>query len=149
MGDIAAHPLTVLEGLLTAVNDHDVEGLAACFAESYVNETPAHPGRGFTGREQVRRNWRQIFERVPDVHAHVVRTALQGRALWTEWEMSGTRADALDFLMRGVIIFEVTGSLITSARFYLEPVEDTTGDVNQAVRRVVGNTADHHSKETS
>lgn len=52
--------------------------------------------------------------------------------------MSGTRRDGTAFLMRGVIIFGVVEATVTSARFYLEPVEDTSGDVNAAVNRAVG-----------
>jgi hypothetical protein len=40
--------------------------------------------------------------------------------------------------MAGVIIFGVEGDHIVSARFYLEPVEVSSGDVDAAVRRVVG-----------
>jgi hypothetical protein len=40
--------------------------------------------------------------------------------------------------MRGVVIFRVAEELISSARFYLEPVEDATGDVNAAVSSVLG-----------
>ncbi|RDV08567.1 nuclear transport factor 2 family protein [Arthrobacter sp. RT-1] len=132
----------VLEQLLQSVNGHELDKLVSCFADDYVNETPAHPHRGFRGREQVRRNWTDIFARVPDVHAEVRRSALQDDALWTEWEMSGTRIDGAAFLMRGVVIFAVTGGSISSARFYLEPVEEISGDVNAAVSRVVGNAAE-------
>jgi ketosteroid isomerase-like protein len=50
----------VIERLVAATNAHDLNRLVECFAESYVNETPAHPGRGFRGRQQVRRNWATI-----------------------------------------------------------------------------------------
>ena len=65
-------PEAMVERLVRATNDHDVDALAACFAEDYENETPVHPARGFRGREQVRRNWEQIFAFVPDVRAEVV-----------------------------------------------------------------------------
>lgn len=131
-------PVRLLERLLESVNGHDLEGLTTCFADGYVNETPTHPPRGFRGRDQVRRNWTQIFGTVPDIRASVPRTAVDGQTLWTEWEMSGTRTDGGPFLMRGVVIFDINGTLISSARFYLEPVEDTSGDVNEGVSRVVG-----------
>jgi hypothetical protein len=35
--------------------------------------------------------------------------------------------------MVGVIIFGIRGDQIVSARFYLEPVESASGDVNAAV----------------
>jgi hypothetical protein len=37
-----------------------------------------------------------------------------------------------------VIIFGVRGDLIASARFYLEPVDDSVADVNAAVGQVTG-----------
>ena len=141
-------PARVLGRLLESVNGHDLKGLATCFADDYVNETPAHPSRGFQGRDQVRRNWTQIFGLVPDIRARVPRTATDGQTLWTEWEMSGTREDGGPFLMRGVVIFGITGPVITSARFYLEPVEESSGDVNEAVSRAVGGHARRNRKET-
>lgn len=130
--------MVTLERLLAAVNAHDLDGLVSCFAEDYVNETPAHPQRGFRGNEQVRRNWTRILAGVPDIRARVPRTAVDGDTAWTEWELAGTRTDGAAFLMRGVVIFEVRGATITSARFYLEPVEQASGDVDAHTRRVAG-----------
>ncbi len=130
----------VLERLLRAVNEHDLEGMVACFADEYVNETPVHPLRGFTGNEQVRRNWRQIFGGVPDLCADMPRQIVDGDTAWTEWEMSGNRVDGLVFLIRGVVIFRIADDAIASARFYLEPVEETSGDVDVHTIRVAGPT---------
>lgn len=124
----------VIERLLNATNDHDIDALVGCFAPGYVNETPAHPVRGFTGDEQVRRNWTQIFAAVPDLVAKVTGWAEGSSTVWTEWQMRGTRGDGTPHLMRGVIIFTVAEDRIASARFYLEPVETSSGDVNAAVR---------------
>jgi hypothetical protein len=70
-----------------------------------------------------------------------------GDTVWTEWDISGTRGDGASFLMRGVVIFSVTNAAITSARFYLEPVEEASGDVNAHTHRVVGTTATAHVEE--
>jgi ketosteroid isomerase-like protein len=133
--------MEVLQRLVQAVNAHDLEGLVSCFSEGFCNETPAHPPRSFRGVEQVRRNWTQIFAGVPDIKAQVPRTALDGGTAWTEWELSGTRTDGADFLMRGVVIFGLSKAEITSARFYLEPVEESSGDVNAHAARVAGTVA--------
>ena len=130
----------VLQRLLRAMNAHDLDGMVACFADDYVNETPAHPQRGFRGSAQVRTNWTQILAGVPDLRARVPRSAVDGGTLWTEWDITGTRPDGTAFLMRGVVIFGVTDQAITSARFYLEPVEETSGDVDAHTHRVVGTT---------
>jgi hypothetical protein len=39
--------------------------------------------------------------------------------------------------MRGVVIFGVEGGLVSWARFYLEPVQDGSGDVDEAVQSQV------------
>jgi ketosteroid isomerase-like protein len=134
-------PAVVVQRLLEAVNAHDLEAIVAVFADDYRNETPAHPQRGFRGNEQVRRNWAQLFAGVPDLVARLPRMVVDGDRVWTEWDISGTRSDGAAFGMRGVVIFGVTGGAIASARFYLEPVEETSGDVDAHTRRVVGATA--------
>jgi len=127
-----------LDRFVRALNNHDLEAMVACFADDYVNHTPAHPARGFVGREQVRSNWSQIFAGVADVHARLARTAVDGETVWSEWEFTGTRADSAPFLMRGVVIFEIPAEAIAAAAFYLEPVEDLGVGPDQAVRDVVG-----------
>jgi len=127
-------PGALVERLCQAANDHDLDALTRCFARDYRNETPAHPARGFQGRGQVRRNWEQIFAGVPDIRAEV-RWIADDRTAWSEWEMRGTRRDGASHVTRGVVIFGVESSEFTWAHFYLEPVEEGGGDVNDAVRR--------------
>jgi ketosteroid isomerase-like protein len=147
MNPTGQDPAVVVERLLEAVNAHDLEAMVACFADDYRNETPAHPQRGFRGNQQVRRNWTQIFAGVPDLRARLPRMTVEGDTVWTEWDIAGTRPDGAVFLMRGVVIFGVTDAAITSARFYLEPVEEASGDVNAHTHRVVGTTAPAHVEE--
>src|SRR3954451_23178732 len=85
----------VVRRLQAAINDHDLDALVACFAPNYRNETPVHPGRSFTGSEQVRRNWTQILAAVPDLHAEIVRRSDAAGGAWVEWEWFGTRVDAV------------------------------------------------------
>ena len=132
----------MLQRLVQATNEHDLDSLVDCFAPDYRNETPVHPARGFQGREQVRKNWERIFAFVPDVTADVVRSAADGETIWSEWEMRGTRRDGSAHLMRGVIIFDVHDGQARWARFYLEPVDDDAGDVDDAVQRQVVRDAD-------
>ena len=131
-----APSVKVIEELVAATNARDLDRLVDCFSPSYVNVTPAHPARGFTGREQVRRNWTSIFAAVPDIVTRVVASIDTDGQLWTEWEMSGTRTDGTSHAMAGVIIFGVEQGHIVSARFYLEPVETLSGDADAAVGRL-------------
>ena len=127
-----------LTRLLAATNAHDVGRIEACFAEEYVNVTPCHPARGFTGRGQVRRNWTAILGAVPDLEAEVVDFAVDGPRVWSEWEMRGTRRDGSSHLMRGVLVFTVTDGLATRLRFFMEPVDDSPVDADHAVARLTG-----------
>lgn len=130
-------PAAMVRRLHQATNQHDLEALVGCFAEDYRNETPAHPERGFTGKEQVRANWTQIFAGIPDLTCEVLGCVVDGDTIWSEWEHRGRRRDGTIHLMRGVVIFGVAEGLAAWARFYLEPVQQDAGTVSQAVRRQV------------
>jgi ketosteroid isomerase-like protein len=128
----------VLERLVDAVNRRDLDALVECFADGYVNETPAHPARSFVGREQVRRNWTAIFAGLPDVTASVLRSTTDARTVWSEWHMRGTRADGATHEMAGVVLFGIDDDDRAAwGRFYLEPVEQGGVDVDGAIRRTV------------
>jgi ketosteroid isomerase-like protein len=127
-----------LARVLEATNAHDVERIVGCFTPDYVNETPCHPARGFTGNQQVRRNWTTILGGVPDLTATVVGEVVDGDTVWSEWEMSGTRRDGAPHLMRGVMIFQVDGDMATHCRFYLEPVVEDEMSADDVVARLTG-----------
>jgi hypothetical protein len=135
---MGTEPRAVANKLLEAVNAHDLDALSGCFAADFVNETPAHPSRSFSGAAQVRRNWAAIFAGVPDLHAEVVADAVDGDTVWTEWRMDGHRRDGLKHHMRGVIVFTVTGDVMSAARFYLEQVDFSQTDVSSAIAHTIG-----------
>ena len=56
------------ERLLQAWNTRDIERLVALFADTYISDQPAHPGRSFTGSAQVRANWTGVFDGVPELY---------------------------------------------------------------------------------
>lgn len=129
---VDAHAL--LARLQDATNARDLEAVVGCFTAAYRNETPAHPARGFVGAAQVRTNWQQIFTFVPDLTARVLAKAVNGDVVWSEWEMSGTRLDGTPHHLRGVIIFGLEQGQAAWARFYLEPVDQSAMNVDDAVR---------------
>jgi ketosteroid isomerase-like protein len=127
----------VLRRLVTATNEHDLEGLVSCFAPDYVLTMPAHPARDFVGNEQVRRNWSAFFTGILDIRFEITGVAVRGNEYWTESEMTGTRRDGLAHHMRGVAIFTVAGDLIRACRFYLEPVDESGEGIQAAVDQTV------------
>jgi hypothetical protein len=52
--------------------------------------------------------------------------------------MSGTRRDGQRHLMRGVFVFGVADGLIRTGRMFLEPVDESTANMDAAVQRQLG-----------
>jgi ketosteroid isomerase-like protein len=130
-------PRIVVSRLAEATNGHDLDALVACFADDVVSDQPAHPGRRFQGKAQLRSNWEQILGGVPDVRIHPLSVVVEGDRAWCEWRFDGTRRDGAPFAMRGVTILSVREDLIERVTFYMEPVDRSDEDVSEAVRQAV------------
>lgn len=127
----------VVERLTAALNRHDLEGAVALLHEDYRSEQPAHPGRAFVGRQQMRANWAAMFAGIPDFQAEQTRSVRDGDTVWSEWRWTGTRADGEPFEVRGVTLFEVRDDLISAGTLYLEDVEQA-GSIEDAVQALSG-----------
>ena len=124
--------------LVEAANAHDLDAMTDSFAPEFVNETPAHPERNFHGRDQVRRNWSQIFRAVPSIRIDALRWAVDAEDLvWVEWDFSGTFVDGSPHRMRGVSIFVIEQDRLARVRFYLEPVQTDGVTAETAVQHVM------------
>ena len=135
----ATNGTIVLERLIEAVNQHDLEALVGQFAADVRSDTPAHPARSFVGREQVRRNWGQIFGSIGDLEARLLDSTPSRRdggapTEWAEIAFDGHRPDGAPWRMRGVTVNEVVDDRIVALRFYLEPVDDAPVGPDAAVR---------------
>jgi len=126
-----------LERLCAATNAHDIDALVSLFHQDYASTMPVHPSRSFVGRDQVRRNWTQIFAAVPDIEVEVLQWTADGDRIWSEWEMRGTRTDGAEHLMRGVMIFTVVDERAEALRFYVEPVDREQHDTDETVRQLL------------
>jgi ketosteroid isomerase-like protein len=118
------------------MNRHDLEAFLDCIAPDYRSQQPAHPQRGFGGREQVEKNWSALFDGIPDFHAELLATATDGETSWAEWHWTGTRAGAAPLDMRGVTLFAVENGRIVSGRLYMEEVEQAGEEIDETVRRL-------------
>ena len=125
----------VLERLRDAQNRHDLDAFVACFDPQYRSEQPLHPDRTFVGREQVHKNWAEVFAGVPDFQAELLRWADRGDTGWAEWHWHGNRTDGTSLDMRGVTIFGIREDRIVWGRLYLEDVEGGQG-IDQAVQHM-------------
>lgn len=128
----------VIDRLVVALNAHDLDAAVGLIHEDYRSEQPAHPGRAFVGRAQMRANWQAMFAGIPDFHADLCLSVHDGETAWSEWCWSGTRTDGRSFEVRGVTLFEIAGDQIVAGRLYLEDVERDGAGIEQAVETLSG-----------
>jgi|SRR5215210_2214720 hypothetical protein len=129
---------TVLERLRDALNGRDVDAMLECFDPDYNSEQPAHPNRGFGGKEQVRKNWSGMFESFPDFEAELLRHSFDGDVAWSEWYWSAT-----GLTMAGIILMGVKGDRISWARLYMETVEEAGQNIDEAMKTITGRDQDN------
>ena len=72
----------VINRLVKAMNLHDLSAAAALFHPDYRSSQPAHPGRTFTGREQMRANWAANKPKLKACRAEVKAKGLAGDDRW-------------------------------------------------------------------
>jgi hypothetical protein len=82
---------------------------------------PAQQEEETTGLEAVRAKWEEIFNLYPDFRADLLRQAIEGNVIWSEWRWYGQRADGQDgrFEQMGVILFGVEEGLLAWSRSYM------------------------------
>jgi ketosteroid isomerase-like protein len=131
-------PRAVLERLTAAQNAHNLEAMLGCFHEGYRSEQPLFPARTFQGIDQVRANWSALLEAVPDFHAQIVRSAVNGDTVFVEIHWTGTKADGTPLEERGVMIVGIREDRIAWGRLYVDEVEREGADIDAVVRRMAG-----------
>lgn len=128
----------VIDRMVVAMNAHDLDAAAGLFHRDYRSEQPAHPGRAFVGRAQMRANWQAMFAGIPDFHAELCRSVEHGDTTWSEWRWSGTRTDGQPFEVRGITLFEISRDQIVAGRLYMEDVERDDPGIEQVVESLSG-----------
>lgn len=126
-------PLAVIERIRRATNAHDLDALGECFDLNYQSEQPMRPDRAFRGREQMRKNWAQIFAAIPDIQADVLRTAVDGNVVWAEWSMRGTGPNGVPSHTAMVTIGGIEHEQVVWVRLFMDEVR-TGEDIDTAVR---------------
>ena len=122
---------TMLERLHTAMNQHDLEAMLECFDPDYRSEQPLHPNRGFSGKEQVRKNWSRMLDSFPDFEAQLLGHVSSEGTVWSEWRWSATGLN-----MTGVTLLGVDEDRIVWGRLYMEPVEEGGEDIDESVHSI-------------
>jgi len=125
----------MMERLLAAMNAHDIDAFVACFAPDYRSEQPSHPGRDFSGDEQVRENWTGVFAGVPDFHAELLASATTADGVEIgEWRWEGTHVDGSPFAMRGMTVMGIEDGRVAWGRLYMELMEQDGAGIEQMVQ---------------
>jgi hypothetical protein len=125
----------MMDRLLAAMNAHDIDAFVACFAPDYRSEQPAHPGRAFSGDEQVRANWTGVFAGIPDFHAELLASATTAEGVEIgEWRWEGTHVDGAPFAMRGVTVMGIEDGRLAWGRLYMEVIEQDGAGIEQMVQ---------------
>ena len=125
----------MMDRLLAAMNAHDIDAFVACFAPDYRSEQPAHPGRAFSGDEQVRANWTGVFAGIPDFHAELLASATTAEGVEIgEWRWEGTHVDGAPFAMRGVTVMGIEDGRVAWGRLYMELMEQDGAGIEQMVQ---------------
>jgi ketosteroid isomerase-like protein len=133
-----ADPQALIDRLTAAQNAHDLEAMLACFHEDYQSEQPIFPARTFRGIDQVRANWSALLQSVPDFHAEILRSAVDGDTIFVEIHWTGTKSDGSPLEERGVVIMGIRADRIAWGRLYAEEVEREGADIDAVVRRMAG-----------
>src|SRR5437764_13142180 len=88
--------------LRDAMNAHDTERMAKLFVPEFRSDQPAHPNRGYVGRDTTAAIWGDLFRTVPDLTSEVVAEVSDGATVWAEWHGRGHHAAGSLVAMRGV-----------------------------------------------
>jgi hypothetical protein len=128
----------VIERLAGALNAHDLQAAALLLHSDYRSEQPAHPGRNFVGRAQMRANWEAMLAGITDLRADIRRSVHDGNTTWTEWHWWGTRSDGQTFDMRGVTLFDIAADQIVAGRLFMEEVEQDGAGIEHVVKDLSG-----------
>jgi len=116
-----------LDRLRDAIDSGDAAKVAGCFTADFRAELPQHPERNFVGTKQVRANWTAIFNSSPHLAARVLRTAVNGAEIWSEWEMSDLDKPGAPVVFAGPVILTTRDGKINWVRFYLDPIGPLPG----------------------
>jgi ketosteroid isomerase-like protein len=123
--------------LLDAMNAHDADRMAAHFTPDYRSEQPAHPNRGYNGRDTLTEIWAELFRAVPDLKGEVVAQVADGESVWVEWRWHGHHADGSLFDMRGIGVAQLDhDGRIAAQRLYGELVEHDGPGIEESERQL-------------
>ena len=113
-------PKRLLERFHTAINTRDLTNLVHLLQVDFEYFDLFRPENNSTGLEAARTRWDGLFNRYPNFQADLVRQAIEGNTIWTEWRWrGGPSGNENGFKQVGVVIFGVEQGLLAWARLFM------------------------------
>ena len=97
-----------LQSFADAFNAHDVKVIMSHMTDDCVFEASAGPdfnGEKFTGKEQVKKSFENVFATFPDAHWGNPIHFILGERGFTEWIFTGTKSDGTKVEVTGCDLF--------------------------------------------
>ena len=97
-----------LQSFADAFNAHDVKTIMSHMTDDCVFEASAGPdfnGEKFTGQEEVKKAFENVFEIFPDAHWDNARHFIVGNRGFSEWIFTGTKSDSAKIEVTGCDLF--------------------------------------------
>jgi steroid delta-isomerase-like uncharacterized protein len=97
-----------LQSFADAFNAHDLKAIMAHMTDDCVFEASMGPdfdGEKFTGQEQVRSAFENVFTTFPDAHWGNARHFISGNRGFSEWIFTGTKSDGTRVEVTGCDLF--------------------------------------------
>ena len=110
-----------LQSFADAFNAHDVKAIMSHLTEDCVFEASAGPdvdGEKFSGQQQVKKAFEDVFATFPDAHWGTARHFIQGDRGFSEWIFTGTKADGTKVEVTGCDLFTFKNGKIAIKNSY-------------------------------
>ena len=110
-----------LQSFADAFNAHDLDEIMSHMTDDCVFEASAGPdvdGEKFTGQEQVRKAFEDVFITYPDARWNNPRHFISGNRGFSEWTFTGTRKDGTRVEVTGCDLFTFENGKIAVKNSY-------------------------------
>jgi ketosteroid isomerase-like protein len=110
-----------LQSFADAFNAHDAKAIMSHMTDDCVFEASAGPdveGEKFTGQQQVKKAFEQVFATFPDAHWSNARHFIVGNRGFSEWIFKGTKVDGTMIEVTGCDLFTFRNGKIAIKNSY-------------------------------
>ena len=110
-----------LQSFADAFNAHDLKAIMSCMTEDCVFEASAGEamdGEKFTGQEEVRKAFENVFETFHDAHWGNAQHFISGDRGFSEWIFTGTKSDGSKLEVTGCDLFTFKNGKIAIKNSY-------------------------------